>query len=177
MFARSLSRCAPCSLAPLLLRSLCSLRIFTTFIFARRCAPISYVRCAHSCLSRYARHFAVPMSLRSMYMLVSRLPFALLTIHDRSSLCSSLRTKYRSASRCARASLTYNSLRSCLVCIRCAHQTRLTRAGALVELRSACYFWSKAPKKISRCRAKAHCFCEKISRCKRVTALKGPIFV
>jgi hypothetical protein len=102
----------------------------------------------------------------------------------------------RSASRCTRASLTDLAPLDISLCIRCAHprarylaplscyallsrivslrsHARLTRAGALVELRSACYFWSKAPKKYPAVGPKGPCFVEKISRCSGYFQQKG----
>jgi hypothetical protein len=155
------------------LRSIRSARLIATRIrFTHTC---SYSRASNtmSCLRTPITTFALltpyRCALRIVFVRSSSRCAHLVTLHQ-------VRSHYRCAQVIAYLSRTYLAALAVLNCIRCAHEFMTDTRSCGASLR-VLFLRAKLCKKYPAVGPKGPCFVEKISRCKRVTALKGPIFV
>jgi hypothetical protein len=137
--------CAPIATFALLTTSCCALITMFARSLYRSIAALYRSMFARSIVANAP---VTPLySLRSLSLRLVSLRSTALFIRCAHYLIASLCTKcahYIAALYVRLLISLRSSLAHCIAALTCAW---LTRACALVELRSACYFWSKAPKK------------------------------
>jgi hypothetical protein len=119
----------------------CNTLVFVAALHLLRFAAHNTNRCAHSIACTFA--LLTMLFIRCAHSVLS----CSLRSHVVSIRCAHVNTPCSLCTECARYLAALNTrllvtraAHSCLDINRCAHMSRLTRAGALVELRSACYF-------------------------------------